>query len=244
MAKRPSWADRRWKLFEQAYSENPAFRSELDGIFKTTSDENELFKAIIYSLQMYKVPHWCVNAVIAFMQNSKLKRDKYLKLILPPFTYWSMSSDIIGPNNKSKASTVFSKRFASLKMKLLQDDVEIDPSKVASVISGGHVMLQLSPYTNKTELKELIDEFWGDLEPMLLTIDGSIDPTVGLNLRGKVYEVDAENRIARDKLILKLSEDGETDLYIQTRLQIAGFSLISLENIRTIRYRLKQKNRE
>lgn len=269
--KLPAWGNRRWKLFEKAYSDDKQFKSRIDDIAKEKDDLKKIGH-VATALEDNNLPIDLLSAVNEFINNQNLEREHYINFIPPPAQFWSTSINRTGPsvkrptNNQSNDSkptgtltftgvsdlnviTPDLSNTAEGYLNLILDsgniEMIVNGSKIrglelGNILSDGNLMLRVNPYTTKTELKSFIDECWDELAPLLESNSGHA--RFSEKLIGNIRRSKDDDEKKREQIIIKLTEAGESDLYIQTQLAKNGFNFVSVENIRQIRFRFKRKN--
>ena len=247
--KKYAWQERRFKLFEKAYNTNIDFRDDLNTAYKTGGIEN-LQKKIIDIFVKHKVTIWAVPAAIEYVVNPKLKRIDYLNRITPPIYFWNAVTDRIGPHRFSEdsATTHFSKKHAfaesvvaDLKRKYPNEKHKPMPEFSLREIAGNTTAIHVLPYITKSELHELIDCFWEDLEPLINQKTTSSTKMDTDDLLTSIQPSPTKSEAEKNELILKMSESGASADSISWFLRDNGYGTYTSGNIRTIRSRLKKQ---
>jgi len=227
MAKRKeaSWRKRRWTIFLRAYQANTEFRKELEDYHK--SHKGNLYDQDSLELILFKygVSYLCCGAVVRFMDNPALDEGIYLKRILPPIFIGSELSSSVEPLNAEYT-------------KLSANELIRNPE--AKLPEGVHYNTELSiqPYVTKSELHELIDEYWPEIEPRINQRTKHGDKIFGTKLLGKVQPSKTKTHAERDELIAQLYNEKRNDKYIGVELRDKGYGDLEENNIKQIRFKL------
>ncbi len=269
----PYWGDRRWKLFETEYTNKTTFSSRVNEIAQENDGLNKIAH-IAELLTVNNLPSDLLSAVYEYTLNPNMDREHYIRFIPPPAQFWSTSENKSGPHAKLPANRKTARPNAAAKLtftgiskpnvvtpdmadtaedylnlilnnKDIQLNVngsEVNGLELGHMLSDGNLMLRINPYTTKEELKDFIDFYWDELKPLIDSNKG--DAQFSQKLVGNIRRSKDDDETKREQLIMKLTEDKESDLYIQTQLGLKGFGYVTFENIRQIRYRFKKRNEE
>jgi hypothetical protein len=248
--KKYAWQERRFKLFEKAYNTNAVFRDDLNTAYKTGGIEN-LISKITDIFVKHKVTIWAVPAAVEYVVNPNLKRTDYLNRITPPIYFWNAVTDKIGPHRFSEDSATihFSKKhdfaervLADFKQRYPNEKYESAPEFSLREIAGNTTAIHVLPYITKSELHELIDCFWEDLEPLINQKTTSSTKMDTDELLTSIQPSLTKSEAERNELILKMTEEGASANNISWELTKAGYGTFTSGNIRTIRSRLKNQH--
>lgn len=239
MANRKSdWRDRRWKIFEKVYNNDEAFRAELEKINLASPSDHTLVRllALLANYDLSFNP----EAVISFQLDPDHKKESFTNALSPLIDVWSASYMSIYP--ESFDFTVVN----SYKLAKIINDFEIPIEKVYNFVQDilksialDTTIIQVRPYTNKTELHQLIDDYWDKLEPLINFRSDTGDTLSGKTVLGKVQSDRLRKLQERDNLIVELHEKGLSDEAIATKLIEEKYGAFELNNIRQIRHRAK-----
>lgn len=238
-----SWNDRRWKIFENVYATEPKFRDQLLQVYNEVPFSPEKLEDLLIE---YGVPIYCKMAAIIFLGHPYLERHEYLQFIRPPITYWNADAEYMGPSSTSPAQ--YYKRLCERLEKetgvndfLGVDYKKLDFEALVHFISNNATVIHLTSFLKKTEIKELIDDYWDELELLLNYRYKAGDKLYSPKLLGNIQKSPKEESIKMKELLLELTEKGENDNRISWLLTEAGLGTPSTENIRLIRHRLNKK---
>jgi hypothetical protein len=102
------------------------------------------------------------------------------------------------------------------------------------------------PYIEKSELHELIDEYWSELESRINQRTKHADKIIGEKLLGKVQPEKTKSKAERDEMILKLAEQGVSVKDTIAQLVIKGLATektLKPGNVRRIRSNLRKNKK-
>jgi hypothetical protein len=244
-----SWADRRWKIFEVALDKNPIFKQELLSILvEVKPNELVINKPIRYVADLlfkYQIPLSCLEASLLYISNQKLERNRYLKLITPPFRIWDKYSQMVqtGRSIETPYSMYIADRIRYAKEDglLTFDTVNIDYDQLANALADGP-MIEFRPGVNVTESKYFIDEYWYIIEKGLDDSNNDYDLDFTKSLLGKIYPTKTSRLLERNALIMELHSKGMNDKEIATILaESTKYSSLTPEYIKVIRLRQRRK---
>jgi hypothetical protein len=237
-----SWRERRWKLFELSLQANPKLLLALKHLF---ADKNKLDRNYLIGelFPMYGIPTECRAAVELYAHDQNLDRERYMKEIVPPFFFWSTARNLYGPSEyygseEDVSEFILSSKSTDVtKFKISSQELK----DIVRLIAGPFTVVQLYPFLTKSELHELIDEFWDELEPTISQRPELGKLFLGSKLTRKIQPSKPGGLLKRNELIMKLSDSGISDLDIAGEVHRAGFGSLTESHIRQIRYRLKNK---
>lgn len=238
-----SWRDRRWKIYENKYGSNARLREELANAVKD-KEPHIAYDNVLEIITNYGVPRACITAVLKKLYNPDLNRSECLKEIRQPITYWNAAMEYIGPDIDVPPAEHVEYLFRNAGLKVTKNGKEVSGEALLEAIAGDSTFLQLDPYVNISEIRELINDYWKvDLEKMVRIRSLKNDKTYGAELIGVVQPKTKAKRVAdRDALIMKLYyEDKKNDIEISTYLiEETKHAKLSPEYIRVIISRNKK----
>ncbi len=267
--RKSSWRKRRWELFLHQYQESPELQEALKDKRLVTPIGGGV-KSIHYRiLSRYGVPASCILAIQLYIRNPKLDESEYLKLIHPPVRFLNIAFNVIGPdvwgmNSKLKNESAYRpdnaiefvyQRFG----KVLREELGLGMEEVQAItkrIFGGSTVLFISPYTQKYEVKDFLDDYWdSQLKPLINKAQPDIDDLpqgakyelINLQeekLANKIYPAKTPTNWERDNYIMKLTEDGLQDQKIADALdKHPKFTYLEPNAIKQIRFRMKRNKK-
>lgn len=238
-----SWRNRRWKIFMNVYESDPKFRESLQRLHKDYPENLEQFEDLLIE---HGIPIYCKGAILIFLAHSNLKAHEYLQYIPPPIFYWNANAEYMGPSPSSPAQH-YQRMCEDIEKRLGRNDfLGVDYHKLnfealAQLAANNATVLHITSFVNKSELHELIDEYWDELESLLNYRYEIGDKLYSSKLLGKIQPPQKKTTRDRNALIMKLTEAGAEDDNISWELVLAGYESLTTGNIRTIRSRLRSK---
>lgn len=155
---------------------------------------------------------------------------------LPPACYDAIISFLNNPELKE-----------SEYIKLIKSPLVINPNsmQVDAARVAKYSLLLLSPHLNKTELKELIDENWEQIDESLKNPRFSLLGSSAGRLDSKIRPTKSRRYAKRDELIRKLYKEGDGDVYIAQVLEEKKLAdkNINANRVKQIRFRLGLTNK-
>lgn len=237
-----AWADRRWKVFENEYTSNTKFRAEIDKlkgrhIFDTAP-------ILINLTAQYGVSYSCIMAIIKFLENPNLKRNEYLSEISQPIKIWSAGAEFVEGNIRSTLKSHFKYLLRQYGLKVTKNGNEISEKHLAFALTQYDTVIQLSPYLKITEVHELIDEHWNEIQAQLNSQSSRTNELYSSKLLGNVQPPKPKTKTERDNLILKLAEDRVSVKDTIAQLVYQGYASeksLTPSNVRRIRSIMKKR---
>lgn len=194
----------------------------------------------------YGVPVFTIGAVGLFLTNEELPEKDYLARIMSPITIWSKTTKMLQPNSQISIEEHFSYILFSTiaKFKIPKKEVNTFVNSVIADIAMDTTVIQIQPYVNHSELRELITEYIDDIKPLLNYRTATSDTIIGSQLLKKVYTPNSQARITRDYLIVKLKSEGWSYKKIEQEITRLNLPSTTLEDLKQIKYRMTKKTRE
>ena len=149
-----SWRKRRWDLFLTVYNSDAKFRELLKAKWSEPS-------ALINLLAQHNIPYSVFRAIKLYMDDATLPDKQYYKLIHPPIAFWNKDSSHIMPDPGpvtllQQMSLILLPIFK--KYDISPDMHEHFTKDVLEAVALNTTIIQVQPYTGKSELKEVIME--------------------------------------------------------------------------------------
>ncbi len=253
---------RRWEIFLREYQTNSDFRGALNQ-HKIRYPVGKVRRIHYQILTRYGVPAECILAIQLYLSDQSLNEDEYLMRITPPIRFLNAVANVLGPHilEPSKESSFRPESANDFVVgqlgKPLMEDLnlnEADSKAITQRIFGGFTALLVSPFTQKNELLDFINDYWdeqikplvntphADISGLSDTVERQIESLQTEKLASKVYQAGTQTNWERGELVVKLSEQGLNDDQIATKLGEAGYgSRYDSAHIRQIRYRHRRK---
>jgi hypothetical protein len=211
-----SWRRRRWNIFKQAYDTDHEFRSELSNIKVRLSDgeivEDDETEKLGDIFSKYGVPTDIWQACMYFLAKPDEPEEGYLERVMPPFLYWNVGKDKIGPYTGTLTATEFIQDaigLANADGEISFDISKINYSELAQAIFGYRTVIAVNPNVGKEELKDLMADYSDELEELIK------DPTLatlhGKKLLSTVQPIKPKRTSLRNAKIMELHRMGKSD---------------------------------
>ena len=235
-----SWRERRWKQFLKVYKTNPDFGEKIRAIIR--NDYN-----IHLELQLrqlfgdYGVPWECEWAAIRYARGEDLTEEQIEGLIKAPFLFWNNATSTMGPNKEHTPFVRFKGALISVGLKNLVTDEQLH--KLLEVMFYNHTVLEFNGLLKKSEMHELIDEYFDEMAPMFNDNSLRADWLYSPALRGNV-SLKSDKALDIDRLVVELKEKGMNDKQIATYLVEHDYGIPDERQVRVIRNRAKKQRHD
>lgn len=245
----------------RVYQTNPEFREELEKARHRLLPVGEVKRIHYQILSKYGVPASCNLAILLYLSNPNQNESEFLKLIIPPVRFLNSSSKVLGPqilditNNRSAYRPDDATDFVFEQLgKPLRDKLNLGYKEIEAItkrITSGLTFLLISPYTQKSELIDILNEYWDELSRLINTPGAEVNDLSPITqkyladlqtkkLASKVYQTKTSKNWERDELIMELTAQGLNDTQIAAKLVEKEYGSYTPSYIRQIRYRQRK----
>ena len=238
-----SWRKRRWDLFLKTYNSSPEFRASIKRLGDLNKHPDAL-SAVATLLIKYRIPITTMNAVIAYLSDPNIPEKKCYELIHSPITFWSKHSKEFTPGSGS--FTLQDHMNAVLhpvrkRFNISDEDAPEFSEKVINAIAMSTTIIQVQPYTGKSELRDVVMEFGDEIQKLTAHQQLTNDYYSAPDLNKRVFTPPTQSRINRDNLILNLKNKGFKYKEIQKELESRNLEVPDEDLMKQIVYRLRKK---
>jgi hypothetical protein len=240
--KTASWSNRRWKIFENVYDNNPDFQANLRQLHESYPDNNQELEDFLMECG---IPLDCKQAITMYLNHPDLNRDEYLEFVQPPMMYWNAEAGYMGPDYPSPAS-YFRHLCEDMAEELGTNDFlgvdyrKLDFEALAQLFSGDGTVINFTSYMDITDARNLMSIYKNEIELLLKYRSERKDKAHPAKLAGRVFGF--RNNKQRDELIMRLTEEGKKPKDIAKILVDEDYGDFTEEYIRQIKSRERKRN--
>jgi hypothetical protein len=180
-------------------------------------------------------------AAIEYACDEQTPEEECIKLIKPPFLFWNGATATLGPNRTDTPLERFRNALNYVGKKDLVTDEQL--RELVKVMFYNHTVIELNGFVKKSELHDLIDEYFDEMSPMLNDTSMLQDWLYTTALKGNV-SLKTDKALSAGRLTIELKKQGLNDKQIATYLREKGYSVSDEHQVRVLRNRAKKNHHD